>query len=221
MITRRILSLCVTAALCCAAMGCRSLDPWVDIDDPEMVWRAQAAAALGHIDEDEPERVDEAAALLERRWRNDGRGEQVSLVRFAIVEAFAVLGTDRAAPVAIEALSDPEPLVRESAARAIGRLGLVKHRADLVARLKYDDAPEVRATIATALAEIEDPTGEPDLSAVPALIERLEDTAIVAVAAHAALQRLTFQPLNRDPSGWRHWWRAWQASAPAPGGDRK
>jgi HEAT repeat protein len=220
MMVRRVavLALCT---LLTAAAGCRLLDPWEDIDDPEMQWRADAAAALGAIEEDDPDRLDEAAQLLERRWRHKGRGEPVPLVRFAIIEAFAKLGTVRAAPIVLEGLHDPDPLVRSASARAAGRIGLTAHRADLIARLEKDDSPDVRAALATALAVIEDPDGEADLAAVPALIERLEDTAIVSVAAHSALQRLTLQPLERDAGAWRRWWRAWQGGAgtAAPPGD--
>jgi len=217
MILRRVVEALLLLGLAAVA-GCRSVDPWIDIDDPEMEWRAKAAMALGHIDEEEPERVNEAAALLERRWDNEGRGEQVPLVRFAIIEGFTVLGTDRAPRILMEGLADPEPLVRESAARAIGRLGLTGKRGALIARLEKDSSPEVRATIASALAEIEDPGGEPSLMAVPALIERLDDTPIVSIAAHVALQQLTFQPLERDSDEWDRWWRRWNAAAP---GDRK
>lgn len=211
------------ALWCAAAVGCRSVDPWSDIDDPEMEWRAKAAAALALIEADEPERLSEAVALLEGRWNNDGRGEQVALVRFAIVDALGRLGTERAAPIAAEGLSDPDALVRAAAAHALGRLGAVAHRPVLIARLAQDDAAEVRAAIATALADIEDPDGRPSLDAVPALIARLDDTAIVSVGAHAALQRLTLQPLERDPAAWREWWTEWNRAErdAAAAGDRK
>jgi HEAT repeat protein len=215
MIRARTTGAVLAAMLVLVAAGCRLVDPWEDLDDPEMEWRAKAAAALGAIEDDEPERLEEAGTRLERRWHNKGRGEPVPLVRFAIIEAFGELGTPRAAPIVAQGLSDPAPLVRGAAAHAIGRLGLTQHRTVLIERLASDESPEVRAAIATALAEMEDPDAEPDLAAVPALIERLEDTAIVSVAAHSALQQLTLQPLERDPAAWRQWWRVWQGSAPS------
>lgn len=224
MIRARMTGAVIGMVLIVAAAGCRLVDPWEDIDDPEMEWRAKAAAALGTIEEDEPERLEEAGTLLERRWHNKGRGEPVPLVRFAIIEAFGAMGTLRAAPIVAQGLSDPAPLVRGASAHAIGRLGLVQHRAVLIERLARDESPEVRAAIAAALAEVGDPDAEPDLTAVPALIERLEDTAIVSVAAHSALQQLTLQPLERDPAAWRQWWRVWQGSAPSaapPGGNER
>jgi len=81
----------------------------------------------------------------------------------------------------IERLDDPDPEVREEAARALGRIGSLEAVDALVARLR-DPASTIRPEAARALGQIGDPR------AVPALIEglgggpeELEDTCAQAL----------------------------------------
>ncbi|MFT3922584.1 MAG: HEAT repeat domain-containing protein [Myxococcales bacterium] len=65
--------------------------------------------------------------------------------------------------------SDPEPLVRAAAGRALGRLGVRDAVPDLIAALE-DKSPDVRVVAAAALWRLPDP------SAIDALVRHLSDS---------------------------------------------
>lgn len=94
------------------------------------------------------------------------------------------------------ALTDEVAEVRWRAAWAIGRLELA--RPGLVSALRDPD-PRVAERAAWAIGRSGDP------GAVPLLIEALEREAPVPATAEAALARLTFEHLGRDPAAWRAW----------------
>lgn len=94
------------------------------------------------------------------------------------------------------ALGDAAAELRWRAAWAIGRLELA--RPGLVTALRDPD-PRVAERAAWAIGRSGDP------GAVPLLIEALEREAPVPATAEAALVRLTFEHLGRDPAAWRAW----------------
>ena len=68
-----------------------------------------------------------------------------------VAVALGNAGDARAVPVLIEALRDPEPLVREHAAWALGRLGGVQARAGLDAARERETDPQVQKALRQAL----------------------------------------------------------------------
>ncbi len=61
-------------------------------------------------------------------------------------------GAPEAVPALVQALSDPEPLVRGHAAWALGRIGTAEARAALAARRSVEGAAYVQEEIWAALA---------------------------------------------------------------------
>ncbi|HEU5346729.1 MAG TPA: HEAT repeat domain-containing protein, partial [Ktedonobacterales bacterium] len=83
------------------------------------------------------------------------RAKRRGLLRNVCI-ALGNLGDPVAIPALIEALGDPEPLVRGHAAWALGRLGGVEARTALAATLANDAEPPVCAEAQHALAMLDD-----------------------------------------------------------------
>jgi hypothetical protein len=108
--------------------------------------------------------------------------------------ALAVIarGESAGTHLAIEALSSPEPSVREAACVSIARLpSLAASVTPAITRLLEDPAEDVRVSAAWALAQ----RAEGAASAVPALLDRLwSDTRAVRLASARAIARISPRP---------------------------
>ncbi|HQP71928.1 MAG TPA: HEAT repeat domain-containing protein, partial [Methanoculleus sp.] len=149
------------------------------LNDPYPAVRVAAAEALGQIgdadavdpliqathDEREDVRIAAASALARIGDRRSIQplirlfADRYHGVRVAAADAVAVFG--RAALEALEeALSDPVIVVRVTAARAIGLIGVMESIPVLIDHLG-DPAPEVRWSVARALADFGPPVIDP------------------------------------------------------------
>ena len=149
------------------------------LNDPYPAVRVAAAEALGQIgdadavdpliqathDEREDVRIAAASALARIGDRKSIQplirlfADRYHGVRVAAADAVAVFG--RAALEALEeALSDPVTVVRVTAARAIGLIGVIESIPVLIDHLG-DPAPEVRWSVARALGEFGPPVIDP------------------------------------------------------------
>ncbi len=147
-------------------------------------------------------------SLLEREEPNEAR-----------MRAARVLGDLPHAPADEDAVraalmlrlaEDPEWLVRSNAASALGKRGArdrqtTDTRKALIRGLTDEDHAVTRSS-ALALRTLQDP------EAIPALIKYLErvvrDGDIISLrAAQRTLRSLTGEPVDKDPRGWRAWWR--------------
>ena len=111
---------------------------------------------------------------------------------------------------------DPVWIVRAKAAEALGKRGTrdrqTAHTRRALASALGDDDVGVSRSAALALERLDDP------AAIPALINYLQraiaDADIVTLrVAQRALKSLSGEPDERDPAGWRAWWRE---ARPAP-----
>jgi epoxyqueuosine reductase len=94
------------------------------------------------------------------------RTKRRGLLRNAVV-ALGNSGDRRAVPALIRALQDLEPLVREHAAWALGRLGGEEAAAALKERQPIETEPPVREALADALLNAEDLHEDPCPESVP------------------------------------------------------
>ncbi len=95
--------------------------------------------------------MDEAA------WDEFSRGSAIRRARRAgflrnVAVALGNWGAPEAVPALVQALEDPEPLVRGHAAWALGRIGTAEARAALSNTLGREVHPLVREELAGALA---------------------------------------------------------------------
>ena len=149
------------------------------LNDPHYAVRIAAAEGLGEIgdraaveplvlvcnDEREDVRIAAARALGEIGNRRSIQplihlfNDRYHGVRVAASDAVTVFGRDAHEPLE-EALDDPVPSVRVTAARTIGLIGVVESIPVLIGHLG-DAAPEVRWSVARALANFGTPAVEP------------------------------------------------------------
>jgi HEAT repeat protein len=101
----------------------------------------------------------------------------------------------KALPALITALTNPHPLVRESAVKAVGMIGAAGAKAvpDLISALRDTDAG-VRETAADTLGKL----GELAVDAVPALVNLFEDGRVRS-RAEAALRSIGPAPPSALP----------------------
>ena len=121
-------------------------------DDHPSVKQA-AALALGQIGPRSP-----VIAVLTQALAVGGRGS-----RRAVVDAFAQLEAKEAVPALREALTDPDPVVRQGALAALGELGDRRVLPDFRERLLFDISPRVRTEAAYRLGKLGDPGDHAEL----------------------------------------------------------
>jgi len=79
----------------------------------------------------------------------------------------------------------------------------------LLSILAHDPAKQIRERAATNLARSGMLTGEQRLTAVPQLLNLLDDDSLGAETQnliYAALQAITGASFGKDPQAWREWW---------------
>ena len=122
-------------------------------------------------------------------------------------------GTSWIGEALIESLRDPEPDVREAAAKSLERLRY-KRATEPLLWLLADQKTAVRAQAVKSLAMID------DLMAVGPLIDLLQASEEnVQMAVTKALQRITDENFGQDQKKWQEWWRSCMQSrlkAPSP-----
>jgi HEAT repeat protein len=201
---------------------------WVDLlaageeQSDEEMRRAAMAFALVRIS---PESATEAAAALAAALADADRD-----TRLAIIRGLGVAGVhspELAIPALVDALTgDPDPFLREEAARTLGRIGSAAAAAvpDLIAIAGQGGA--VAQEAATALGLIADETAIPALVAAAErgegwaldVLETMGPAAVTGVPAliallageenwrvTSALSAITGQSLGSDPEDWRVW----------------
>jgi HEAT repeat protein len=143
-------------------------------------------------------------------------------IRLTAAEALGKIGNQKAEPFLFRALHDPNPIVREAAARSIGRLSLVgfEAEAELVMLLRDPDI-SVRNAAAQALGNRE---GAPGLASILADLLTHPDPTVRQTAGHAlflidgrkALAALSKGATDPDPIV-----RQWAVAALGEAGDAR
>jgi HEAT repeat protein len=131
----------------------RAVEPLVRaLDTPDAATQAAAVASLGEL---AAVGVEGALASLEDAVDNPHGAVRASAIAGLSRQRNAGSGVERF----VAALSDSDPGVRQSAARALGEIGDRRVVDRLMERLG-DAHPDVRAAIAAALAALGEPSGE-------------------------------------------------------------
>lgn len=113
----------------------------------------------------------------------------------------------------VRALEDPEPVVREDAARGLGLLKTTWTRPLLQTQLRSDSSADVRRAAAWSLGELG------DSQAVEPLIEALgrrDEVPSVLLTIRSALRSLTGEDAGDSREVWRAWWKAGRPESSAP-----
>jgi HEAT repeat protein len=169
--------------------------------DPNV--RYQAYAKLGwpkNFDNDEQklEAVRVLSAALE------GEKEPVA-TRAVICRSLGTIGRPEARPALLQAVNDPEPVVREEACRALGRVGRPEDATVLARIMTVDTQGDCRIAAIEGLATLK--AADPRIEAL--LVDGMEhrDPGI-RLASVQALQSITGQSLGPEPGPWRKYVQA-------------
>jgi HEAT repeat protein len=104
---------------------------------------------------------------------------------------------------------DPNPQTRFWAIEGLAMLGTDESIDPLLTILAHDPSKKNRERAACNLARSGMLTGEQRLTAVPQLLNLLDDDSIDAATqdlVYAALHSITGADLGKDPDAWREWW---------------
>lgn len=104
---------------------------------------------------------------------------------------------------------DANQQTRFWAAEGLAMLGTDETIDPLLGMLAHDPAAKVRESAACALARTGLLTGEQRLTAVPQLLNLLDDDSLDSTTqdlVYSALQTITGAAFGRDPGAWREWW---------------
>jgi hypothetical protein len=104
---------------------------------------------------------------------------------------------------------DPSPQTRFWAVEGLAMLGTDESIDPLLSILAHDSSPKIRERAACNLARSGMLTGEQRLTAVPQLLNLLDDDSLDAVTqdlVYAALRPITGASFGKNPEAWRDWW---------------
>ncbi len=150
----------------------------------------------------------QSLAKLLRQIHNDSDGRYLALWRLGAlgnrgVEPATVLTT------LLHYSRDPNQQTRFWAVEGLAMLGTEESINPLLSILAHDPARKVRERAATNLARSGMLTGEQRLTAVPQLLNLLEDDSLEPATQdliYAALRSITGASFGKDPGAWRDWW---------------
>lgn len=104
---------------------------------------------------------------------------------------------------------DPSQRTRFWAVEGLAMLGTEESIDPLLSILAHDSSQKIRERAACNLARSGMLTGEQRLTAVPQLLNLLDDDSLDAATqdlVYAALRSITGASFGKDPDAWRDWW---------------
>src|SRR6267143_3784085 len=176
----------------------------LDSNDP----RVRGAAVQIDLVDNNLRKSPHSLANLLNPIHNDPHGRYLALWRLGAlgnrgVEPATVLAT------LLRYSRDPNQQIRFWAVEGLAMLGTAESIDPLLTILAHDPAKQVRERAATNLARSGMFTGEQRLTAVPQLLNLLDDDSLEPATRdliYAALRSITGASFGRDPSAWRNWW---------------
>lgn len=166
-------------------------------EDPDPNLRYLAYSKLANRDcyETAEQRHEAVQTLLEKY----DKGKEPTASRAAIIRTLGELGDHAAREVVIRAISDPDPLIRVEACRALGKVGETQDATVLTRVMMVDTLEDARIAAIDALGVLK--PNDPRISRV--LIDGMqhEDPA-TRLASLAALRNITGKDLGVDASAW-------------------
>jgi hypothetical protein len=176
----------------------------LDSDDP----RVRVAAVEIDLVANNLRKSPQSLAKLLNQIHNDPEGRYLALWRLGAlgnrgVEPATVLTT------LLRYSRDSNQQTRFWAVEGLAMLGTEESIDPLLSILAHDPARQVRERAATNLARSGMLTGEQRLTAVPQLLNLLDDDSLEPATQDlvcASLQIITGASFGKDPDAWREWW---------------
>jgi hypothetical protein len=176
----------------------------LDSDDP----RVRVAAVEIDLVANNLRKSPQSVAKLLYQIHNDPDGRYLALWRLGAlgnrgVEPATVLAT------LLRYSRDSNQQTRFWAVEGLAMLGTAESIDPLLSILAHDPAKQVRERAAVNLARSGMLTGEQRLSAVPQLLNLLDDDSLDPATqdlVYASLQTITGASFGKDPGAWREWW---------------
>jgi HEAT repeat protein len=117
--------------------------------------------------------------------------------------------TPRLETVFLDRIHDPDETTRTYAVVGLGLLATESSIAPLLDAFREDPSPHVREGAACAIAQSGMFREEQRMSAVPSLLNMMDDASLDASTrswVFQALRDITGASLGSDPTAWRNWW---------------
>src|SRR5216683_5378292 len=176
----------------------------LDSDDP----RVRVAAVEIDLVANNLRKSPQSLAKLLNQIHNDPEDRYLALWRLGAlgnrgVEPATVLST------LLRYSRDSNQQTRFWAVEGLAMLGTEESIGPLLSILAHDPAGQIRERAATNLARSGMLTGEQRLTAVPQLLNLLDDDSVEPATqdlVYASLQTITGASFGRDPGAWRDWW---------------
>jgi hypothetical protein len=176
----------------------------LDSNDP----RVRVAAVEIDLVANNLRKSPQSLAKLLNQIHNDPGGRYLALWRLGAlgnrgVEPATVLTT------LLRYSRDPNQQTRFWAVEGLAMLGTAESIDPLLSILAHDPAKQVRERAASNLARSGMLTGEQRLTAVPQLLNLLDDDSLEPATqdlVYASLQTITGTSFGKDPGAWRDWW---------------
>jgi hypothetical protein len=150
----------------------------------------------------------ESVAHLLNQIHNDPESRSLTLWRLGAlgnrgVEPATVLAT------LLRYAHDPSQQTRFWAVEGLAMLGTDESIDPLLSIMAHDSSPKIRERAACNLAHSGMLTGEQRLTAVPELLNLLDDDSLDSATkdlVYAALHSITGADFGKNPDAWRDWW---------------
>ena len=176
----------------------------LDSNDP----RVRVAAVEIDLVANNLRKSPQSLAKLLNQIHNDPGGRHLALWRLGAlgnrgVEPATVLDT------LVRYSRDSNQRTRFWAVEGLAMLGTEESIDPLLSILARDPAKQVRERAATSLARSGMLTGEQRLTAVPQLLNLLDDDSLEPATqdlVYTSLQTITGASFGKDPDAWREWW---------------
>lgn len=202
---RRILVVALAALIIPLAPGCNSFQQGTTARsflnrtrDPDPNVRYQAYANLARVNSyDNQAQRTEAVELLTSRLKNN---QESLAARAVICRTLGSLHDPAARPALIAAIDDPEPLIREEACRALGKVGIEEDGVPLSRIAGIDQYLDVQVAALDGLAELK----PQDTRILQSLVMQMENPSpAIRLGALVALQKISGKDLGVDPEPWK------------------
>lgn len=203
--THRIAVFALTALVMLFAPGCNSFQQGTTARsflnrtrDPDPNVRYQAYANLARVNAyDNQAQRTEAVELLTKRLST----KQESLAARAVIcRTLGALHEPSARPALIAAVNDPEPLIREEACRALGKVGIEEDAILLNHIAGVDQYLDCKVAALDGLADLK----PQDTRILQSLVMAMEDESpAIRLGAVIALQKSSGKDLGVEPGPWK------------------
>jgi len=176
----------------------------LDSDDP----RVRVAAVEIDLVANNLRKSPQSLAKLRHQIQSDPGSRSLALWRLGALGNRGV-EPDKVLSTLVRYSHDANQLTRFWAVEGLAMLGTEESIDPLLSILAHDPAKQIRERAATNLARAGMLTGEQRLTAVPQLLNLLDDDSLDSETqdlVYSALQTITGASYGRDPEAWREWW---------------